>query len=62
MTGKNRDTIVAEAAERMWAGIDDKGIRGRLYREDCDYLAELIADMLAQPPSNRFHEDPAENP
>ena len=32
------------AAEVLWASIDDKGIRGRLFREDCDYLARTLAD------------------
>ena len=32
------------AAEVLWASIDDKGIRGRLFREDCDYLARVLAD------------------
>jgi hypothetical protein len=29
-------------AEALWASVDDKGIRGRLYREDCEYLANVI--------------------
>ena len=29
-------------AEVLWASVDDKGIRGRLYREDCDYLADVV--------------------
>ncbi|AVM66137.1 hypothetical protein M3C36_06425 [Dietzia cinnamea] len=31
------------AADAMWAAIDDTGIRGRLYREDCLYLAQVLA-------------------
>ena len=35
---------IDRAAEVLWASIDDKGIRGRLFREDCDYLARVLAD------------------
>lgn len=31
------------AADAMWEAIDDTGIRGRLYREDCLYLARALA-------------------
>lgn len=34
-------------AEVLWASVDGKGIRGRLYREDCDYLAEQIEQHIA---------------
>lgn len=39
------------AADAMWAAIDDTGIRGRLYREDCLYLAQVLAKsgLLAGP-------------
>ena len=39
------------AAEVLWASVDDKGIRGRLFREDCDYLARALdeAGLLASP-------------
>lgn len=39
-----------ELAAVLWRVIDDKGIRGRLYREDCDYLADalLASPALAQ--------------
>ena len=43
------------AAEALWKSIDDKGIRGRLFREDCDYLARALADagVLATPEHDR---------
>jgi len=35
---------IESAADLMWQSIDDKGIRGRLYREDCSYLARTLAN------------------
>jgi len=32
-----------DPAAVLWESIDDRGIRGRLYREDCDYLAGVLA-------------------
>ena len=32
------------AADALWASVDNRGIRGRLFREDCDYLARALAD------------------
>lgn len=37
-------TPTDRAAEALWASVDDKGIRGRLFREDCDYLAQVLHD------------------
>ena len=37
-------TPTARAAEALWESVDDKGIRGRLFREDCDYLAQVLYD------------------
>lgn len=39
------DTVpetVEDAAERLWKAIDDKGIKGRLFREDCTYAANVV--------------------
>lgn len=33
-------------AKALWESIDNKGIRGRLYREDCDYLARVVYEFL----------------
>lgn len=30
-------------ADALWAAINGKGIRGRLFREDCEYLAAIAA-------------------
>ena len=35
-----------DTANVLWESIDGKGIKGRLYREDCDYLADAL---LASP-------------
>lgn len=32
-------------AGALWEAVDDKGIKGRLYREDCDYLADVAAQV-----------------
>lgn len=43
-------------AERIWASVDDKGVKGRLYREDCDYLARVVEDFVA-PVVHIYHGD-----
>lgn len=30
----------------LWESVEDKGIRGRLYREDCDYLARVAREHI----------------
>lgn len=35
-------------ADQIVSAIDDKGIRGRLYREDCNYLADAILAAVGQ--------------
>lgn len=34
---------VTQVVDALWEAVDDKGIRGRLYREDVEYLAEVLA-------------------
>lgn len=34
---------IESAAELLWESVDERGIRGRLYREDCTYLARTLA-------------------
>lgn len=43
---------IDRAAKAMWSAIDDKGIEGRLSREDCDYLAGVLNErgLLAPAP------------
>lgn len=38
---------IEELAEVFWRTVDDAGIRGRLYRPDCTYLAQLAVERLA---------------
>lgn len=41
------EKAIEKVAEALWRAIDDDGIQGRLYREDCDYLATVaVAAML----------------
>lgn len=35
-----------ELATKLWDSVDDKGIQGRLYRDDCTYLAHTIKNWL----------------
>lgn len=39
---------VAALAEALWGAVDDAGIKGRLFREDCDFLAVVVADFLTR--------------
>ena len=43
---------VDELAEELWASVDGKGIDGRLYRRDCDYLARVLKEHLTRGDEN----------
>lgn len=59
----HEDEARQRAAHRMWQAIDEQGIKGRLYRQDCDYLAGTIVDLLAtherDAQVHRWHHDRA---
>lgn len=42
---------VDRAADLLWEAIDDEGIEGRLYRQDCHYITATLdaAGLLATP-------------
>lgn len=42
MPNRIAPTTVQLTSDVLWEAVDDKGIRGRLYREDCDYLARVL--------------------
>ena len=35
-----------QLADALWESVDDKGIQGRLYRDDCTYLALAVKNWL----------------
>ena len=43
---------VDELAAALWASVDGKGIDGRLYRRDCDYLARVAKEHLTKGDEN----------
>lgn len=41
------DALAERAARAIWDDVDDKGILGRLFREDCTYVARVVISAVA---------------
>lgn len=58
------DALVKKITDAMWEAIDDKGIEGRLWYDDCQYLAGVAVQALGLRREIRqpqfYKDDPAE--